>query len=125
MVLQSIIVYYNQSFPSISSTLKTPWIISLSNLIPSVSSFVQLNFTMGYKNLLLLIFLIYLQKSESTCPAGAIQSIADSNVCYSFYSVQLSFTDAEQTCTDLRGHLASINNGFINTFLTGLIFKIM
>jgi len=79
---------------------------------------------MEYKHLILLIFLIFLQKSESACPAGAVQSISDSTVCYSFYSVELAFTDAEQTCTDLRGHLVSIKDGFVNTFLAEQAQKI-
>lgn len=65
------------------------------------------------------IFIFGIQNSKTTCPAGGVQSIVDANICYSFYSVQLQFADAEQTCTALNGHLASVSNGFVNVFLTG------
>ncbi|KAE9548049.1 hypothetical protein FO519_008739 [Halicephalobus sp. NKZ332] len=99
-------------------SLSSPTIIVYSQLQPKS--------IMEYKKLIspILLAFVILQKSEATCPAGAVQSIADTTVCYSFYSVELAFADAEQTCTDLRGHLASVSNGFVNNFITEQTQKI-
>ena len=61
--------------------------------------------------------------AESGCPAGSLQSLTDATKCYSFISSPTEFLNAEQTCVDLNGHLASVGDGFINTFLAGKLFK--
>uniref|UniRef100_A0AC34PVF4 C-type lectin domain-containing protein n=1 Tax=Panagrolaimus sp. JU765 TaxID=591449 RepID=A0AC34PVF4_9BILA len=52
------------------------------------------------------------------CPRGSLASLKDSSKCYSFISSTAEFLNAEQTCVDLRGHLASVSDGFLNAFLT-------
>lgn len=52
-----------------------------------------------------------------TCPTGAVPSLGDGSLCYSFLSSSTEFLNAEQTCVDLGGHLASIDSAFTDTFL--------
>uniref|UniRef100_A0AC35GRD2 C-type lectin domain-containing protein n=1 Tax=Panagrolaimus sp. PS1159 TaxID=55785 RepID=A0AC35GRD2_9BILA len=49
------------------------------------------------------------------CPNGSIEF---QNFCYFFYPNATQFFNAELTCNGLNGHLASIHDGFINTFIT-------
>ena len=66
------------------------------------------------------MFVFTITHTQGSCPSGAVQSITTSSICYSFISVPESYADAEQICTDQRGHLTSIDNGFTNVFITGL-----
>jgi hypothetical protein len=73
----------------------------------------------------LFVFLsLIVSQIYGTCPSGSVQSITTSTICYSFYSVPQSYADAEQICTDQRGHLVSIDNGFTNVFITEQAQKI-
>ena len=56
-------------------------------------------------------------ESTTTCPAGAVVSLNNPSICYSLLTSQTEYLNAEQTCVDLGGHLASVDSAFTNTFL--------
>uniref|UniRef100_A0AC34FAF4 C-type lectin domain-containing protein n=1 Tax=Panagrolaimus sp. ES5 TaxID=591445 RepID=A0AC34FAF4_9BILA len=54
---------------------------------------------------------------KSDCENGALQSIVNSSICYSFVSEPSEFIEAEISCQSSGGHLASISDGFTNVLL--------
>uniref|UniRef100_A0A1I7ZR44 C-type lectin domain-containing protein n=1 Tax=Steinernema glaseri TaxID=37863 RepID=A0A1I7ZR44_9BILA len=63
--------------------------------------------------ILLLSALVGLIYAEGSCPRGAIQS-TDGTKCYQFLSNQQQFSQAQETCLDLGGNLASVTDGYEN-----------
>ena len=61
----------------------------------------------------LTIFLLIFSVA-SGCPDG---SISWQSKCYSFFNVTTEFADAELSCVNAGGHLASIHDGFLNALL--------
>uniref|UniRef100_A0A914P5K9 C-type lectin domain-containing protein n=1 Tax=Panagrolaimus davidi TaxID=227884 RepID=A0A914P5K9_9BILA len=59
-------------------------------------------------------FLFVINVVVATCPE---ESIPWNTQCYKFYSTSVTFPEAEETCYNFGGHLASIHDGFTNTFL--------
>ena len=70
-----------------------------------------------FVKVLSLVILWGLGKAATICPNGAVPSLNDATICYSFLSSSTEFLNAEQTCVDLGGHLASIDSAFTDTFL--------
>lgn len=60
--------------------------------------------------------MILLQQSVAKCPTGAVQGLT-SEECYVYRSGQASWYQAEEDCVTMNGHLATVCNGFTNSFL--------
>lgn len=58
-----------------------------------------------------LIFIFLIPYSLGACPSGYTQ--ASNNKCYKVYNVNKNWFDAEQTCFNANGHLASVESAFI------------
>lgn len=50
------------------------------------------------------------------CPSGAVQGLSD-DVCYDYNMLSESWYEAEENCQLSGGHLASVRNAFLNSFL--------
>lgn len=55
--------------------------------------------------------------TRARCPLGAIQGL-DLSQCYLYRTEPSSWYDAEETCVQLNGHLASVSNAFVNSFIS-------
>lgn len=51
------------------------------------------------------------------CPVGAIQGL-DPSICYLYHTEPSSWYDAEETCVQSNGHIASVPNAFVNSFIS-------
>ena len=61
-------------------------------------------------------FQIEAQNTVTSCPDGAL--VTSDNFCFQIVNDYVTFNDAENYCVSIGGHLAVINNGFTNIFLT-------
>lgn len=64
----------------------------------------------------LAVLLLALPLSAAVCPQGTVQGTSPDN-CY-LYGPAQSWQEAEQYCVSNKGHLTSVPNGFVNSFLT-------
>jgi hypothetical protein len=65
---------------------------------------------------LLFIFLINIFNAfSSACPTN---SLPWQSQCVTFFDTLKGFSDAEKACIQLNGHLISIHDGFINSFIS-------
>lgn len=55
--------------------------------------------------------------ASAKCPLGSVQGLTD-DACYSFSVDSTSWSRAEEQCVKQGGHLASVSNGFTNSFLS-------
>jgi len=75
-----------------------------------------------------LCFIVQILPNQATlgCPTGSVQvpdNIGEEKwKCMLFANYARQYLTAEQTCTSNRGHLVSIANGFVNTFITRKFF---
>uniref|UniRef100_A0A914QVQ3 C-type lectin domain-containing protein n=1 Tax=Panagrolaimus davidi TaxID=227884 RepID=A0A914QVQ3_9BILA len=61
---------------------------------------------------------------DSACPKGTFES-PDNTICYKVYSDASNWFAAEQTCLKENGHLVSVHNSDVNSFLLGVLpFKV-
>jgi hypothetical protein len=57
---------------------------------------------------------------DSSCPKGTFES-PDNSICYKVYSDASNWYAAEQTCLKGNGHLVSVHNSDVNSFLLGVV----
>uniref|UniRef100_A0A914DGI6 C-type lectin domain-containing protein n=1 Tax=Acrobeloides nanus TaxID=290746 RepID=A0A914DGI6_9BILA len=62
------------------------------------------------------LFLFIFKIATSNCPQGSLQGIYPSD-CYVFNDSPSDYIAAEGSCNDLKGHLVSIPDIFVNSFL--------
>lgn len=65
----------------------------------------------------LIYYTVLLGLTFARCPIGAIQGL-DPNTCYFYRTEPSSWYDAEEECVQLNGHLASVSNAFVNSFIS-------
>ena len=70
------------------------------------------------RSLILIILLNYVYLIVAICPDGTLPSLINPTLCYKFISEAAVFTESEAACQQgYGGHLASVTDGFTNTFL--------
>lgn len=71
------------------------------------------------KMLIFLLLQCFVVLTFASCPNGTIVSLTDPTVCYLFQTQKLAYLNAEQVCTVMKGHLASVHSMFDNVFIAG------
>ena len=61
---------------------------------------------------------IQAQNPVGSCPNGTLED-PNNHVCFKFMIDHKSFSDAENSCYSMGGHLAVVNTMFTNNFLAG------
>ena len=58
------------------------------------------------------------QSPAGNCPDGTIEDL-NNHKCFKFISNRKTFSDAEDSCYSMGGHLAVVDTMFTNNFLAG------
>ena len=74
---------------------------------------------MFHTNLLFTFILFFISSinGDPVCPNGTVLSPTN-NMCYNFVNAPATFSESESFCASLGGHLAAVDSGFVNTFLS-------